>query len=105
MPVLSPDFLGAAPATALGRVQAEQAQEPDDRIGRDLAEKGDVQEIAIVEEPAASAIGPSAWVGPKPSMSRVSGVIPTPNAPPGDDSRMASVIRSTEELTAGCSGG
>ncbi len=50
MPVLSPDFLGAAPATALGRVQAQQAQEPDDRIGRDLAEKGDVQEIAIVEE-------------------------------------------------------
>jgi hypothetical protein len=64
-----------------------------------------VQEIAIVEESRGLGDRPVGLGRREAVDEQVSGVIPTPNAPPGDESRMASVIRSTEEPTAGCSGG
>ena len=48
--VLGPDLHRAAAAPAFGGVEAEQPQQPGDALGRDLAEKRDVQQIAVVEQ-------------------------------------------------------
>ena len=50
MTLLGPDLHRAAALPAFGGVEAQQTQQPGDAVAGDLAEKRDVQQVAVVEQ-------------------------------------------------------
>ena len=96
----------AAALPAFGGVEVQQPQQPGDAVVRHLAEKREVEQVAVVQQRRrfGNRAAP-AWVGAIPSISSALGVMPMPKAAPSDDWRTASHNRSTDDPTAGCSGG